>query len=318
MTLNPDQNAPKSSASLAGTGLVFLGAIGFSAKAIFIKLAYHYSVDPVTLLTLRMGLSLPFFIVVALWTSQRNGTTPLAYRDWAFLIALGSIGYYLASLFDFLGLQYISAGLERLILFIYPTLVVLLSALFMKHPVRKKELSAIILTYSGIVLAVYHDLSFNQNNVPLGSALVFISALSYALYLIGSGQMITTMGATRFTAYAMIISCVAVMIQFLMTRSLSAFRLPIEVYELSLAMALFSTVLPTFLISEGINRIGASRTSIIGSTGPVITIGLAYFFLGESISIFQIVGTLLVLAGSFLVSGLTFDAFKNVNERTEN
>jgi drug/metabolite transporter (DMT)-like permease len=318
LTLNPDQNAPKSSASLAGTGLVFLGAIGFSAKAIFIKLAYHYSVDPVTLLTLRMGLSLPFFIVVALWTSQRNGTTPLAYGDWALLIALGSIGYYLASLFDFLGLQYISAGLERLILFIYPTLVVLLSALFMKHPVRKNELSAIILTYSGIVLAVYHDLSFNQNNVPLGSALVFISAFSYALYLIGSGQMIKTMGATRFTAYAMIISSVAVMIQFLMTRSLSALRLPVEVYGLSLAMALFSTVLPTFLISEGINRIGASRTSIIGSTGPVITIGLAYFFLGESISIFQIVGTLLVLAGSFLVSGLTFEAFTNVNERTEN
>jgi drug/metabolite transporter (DMT)-like permease len=317
LTLIPDQSAPKRSASLSGTGLVFLGAMGFSAKAIFIKLAYHYSVDPVTLLTLRMGLSLPFFILVALWTSRRIGTTPLTQSDWALLAVLGSIGYYLASLFDFLGLQYISAGLERLILFVYPTLVVLLSALLMKHPVRKKELSAIVLTYSGIVLAVYHDLSFNQNNVPFGAALVFISAFSYALYLIGSGHMIKIMGATRFTAYAMIISCAAIMMQFLMTRPLSALRLSVEVYGLSVALALFSTVLPTFLISEGINRIGASRTSIIGSTGPVITIGLAYFFLGESISIFQIAGTALVLAGSFLVSGLTINAFKNIYERTE-
>ncbi|MBI1823128.1 MAG: DMT family transporter [Nitrospirae bacterium] len=290
---------------MTGAGLVFLGAIGFSAKAILIKLAYYDSVDPITLLSLRMGFSLPFFLIIALWKIRQSNGTLLNQTDWIAIVALGSIGYYLASYFDFLGLQYISAGLERLILFIYPTFVVLLTAFFLKQPVLKKELLAILLSYTGIMLVVFHDLSFNQKDVILGSGLVFVSALSYAVYLVGSTRLIEKMGATRFTSFAMTISSVAVIFQFLMTRPFSTLRLPLKVYELSLAMALFSTVLPTFLISKGIHRIGASRTSIIGSTGPVITIGLAYLFLGESVSILQLAGTALVLLGTLLVSGIS-------------
>ncbi|MFI5303956.1 MAG: DMT family transporter [Nitrospiria bacterium] len=310
-------NNEKTQGSIVGTGMVLLGAFGFSAKAVLIKMAYVRSVDPITLLTLRMGFSIPFFLTIAIWTSLRNKKNPLRQRDWGSVVALGLAGYYLASYFDFLGLQYVSAGLERLILFIYPTLVVLLSALFLRSRIGSKEIIAIILSYSGIALAVFNDVVFSQKNVMLGTWLIFISACSYAVYLVGSGRLINRLGATKYTAYVMTISCFAVFFQFTATHDSSTLRLPLRIYELGLAMAVFSTVLPAFLISAGIRRIGASRSSIIGSIGPVMTILLAHYFIGESISILQITGTALVLAGTLLVSGISLNELRNYYKKKD-
>lgn len=283
-------------------------AIGFSAKAILIKLAYLDHVDAITLLALRMAFAVPFFIVVAIWVNRRNAA-PLKRQDWIAVITLGLLGYYLSSFLDFLGLLYITAGLERLILFLYPTMTVILSALIYKRPVGRKVILAMALSYAGIVLVFLHDIGISQSNegvtqaqVMLGALLVFGSTLSYSTYLVGAGHSIARIGATRFTAYASIVASVASLLQFAVTHPLSALSLPLRVYELSIAMAIFSTVLPVFLLSYAIRRIGSGSSSLIGSVGPVVTIALAYVFLHEEVSLLQIAGSSLVLAGVLMVS----------------
>jgi drug/metabolite transporter (DMT)-like permease len=285
-----------------GASLVFIGAVLFSGKAILVKLAYAYHIDAVSLLTLRMLFSLPFFVAIAFFSSRKTQKATLARRDWVAVAGMGVMGYYLASLFDFMGLQYITAGLERLILFVYPTLVVLLSALVFGIKIGRREYLALVLTYLGIFVVFYNDLSVYQSGVVTGSLLIFASALTYAIYLMGSGQLIPKLGSVRFTAYAMIVSSGAVLAHYAVTHSFAAWDFPPQVYFLSLGMALFSTVLPAFLMSEGIRLIGSGRASIIGSVGPVSTIVLAYFFLNEAITLHQVLGTLLVLVGVLTVS----------------
>lgn len=276
--------------------------MGFSAKAIFVKLAYRTGVDAVTLLALRMAFSLPFFVAAALWTrSAARGAAPISRREAGLVLLLGLTGYFLSSYLDFLGLQYISAGLERLILFLYPTITVLLSAAIVRRPVARTVLAAMGLCYAGIVLVFLHDLGSLRANVALGAALVFASTISYSVYLVGAGHAIGRIGAMRFTAYAMIVASAASLIQFAATRPLSALSAPSPVLILAAAMALFSTVLPVFLLSFAIRRIGSGRASLTGSVGPVSTIFLAWLFLGEDISLLQIAGSALVLAGVLLV-----------------
>ncbi len=287
---------------LIGTVFALVSAIGFSGKAILVKLAYRYGIDAVTLLALRMVFSVPIFMAVALWSATRDHAEPVARRDWLAILALGLLGYYLASLLDFQGLEYISAGLERLVLFLYPTLVVILSALWMRRAVRRYEWAALALSYAGIGLVFMHDVGTYQTGIVQGTALVFGSTLAYSLYLIGAGQVIARVGAVRFTAYAMLVACAAVLVQFALTHPLATLRQPVEVYGLSLAMALFSTVLPVFLLSAGIRLIGSGHVAMIGSVGPVSTIFMAAWFLAEPISALQMTGSALVLAGVMLVS----------------
>lgn len=287
--------------SLIGAALVFLAAIVFSAKAIFVKLAYRYQIDPVTLLTLRMLLSLPFFLAAAAW-SRRSRTTRLDTRQWGAVIFLGVVGYYLASLCDFLGLQYVSAGLERLVLFLYPTLVVLITVVRFRRPISRGEVAALILSYGGIIFVFLHDLHVQGDNVPLGTALVFASALAYAIYLVGAGEVVHRIGTLRFTAYVMTVSCIAVVLQFMFTHPLDALVQPTPVYALAVAMAILSTVMPAFLLNAGIHRIGARTASMIGAIGPVSTIALAAVFLGEPVSPAQLLGAALVLIGVVTVS----------------
>ncbi len=284
-------------------GVIFalLAAVGFSAKAILVKLAYLDHVDAITLLALRMVFSVPFFIGVALW-SRRQHAEPLGRHDWMLVLALGLIGYYLSSFLDFLGLQYISAGLERLILFLYPTMTVILSALFYKRAIGSKVIAAMALSYAGIALVFVHDAGVNQRGILLGSVLVFASTLSYSTYLVGAGHAIARIGATRFTAYAMMVASIASLLQFGVTHPLAVPDLPQRVYELAIAMAIFSTVLPVFLLSYSIRRIGSGSASLIGSIGPVSTIYMAYVFLNESIALLQIAGSALVLAGVIIIS----------------
>ena len=292
---------------LLGAVFAFIAAVAFSGKAILVKLAYRYAVDPVTLLTLRMLFSVPFFMVMAIWSARDARTVNLNRRDWSAIVILGLLGYYLGSLLDFWGLSYISASLERLTLFLYPTLVVLLSAFLLHRRIRSQEILALILSYTGIVLVFIHDLIFAQGNVILGSGLVFGSALAYAIYLIGSGKTIAKIGAIRFTAYSMIVASIAVFAQFGLshpsyTLALSALDFPVAVYYLSFLMALLSTVLPAFLIVEALRRIGASKTAIVGTIGPVSTLIFSALFLGEPISVIQLIGASLVISGVLWIS----------------
>lgn len=287
--------------AVVGVMFALLAAVGFSAKAILVKLSYLDHVDAVTLLALRMVFSVPVFIGVALWARSRHAE-PLTRHEWMLVLVLGLIGYYLSSFLDFLGLQYISAGLERLILFLYPTMTVILTAVLYKRAIGRTVLLAMLLSYAGIALVFAHDAGIGQHGVLLGSALVFASTLSYSTYLVGAGHAIARIGATRFTAYAMIVASAATLLQFGLTRPLAALDLPLRVYELAIAMAIFSTVLPVFLLSYAIRRIGSGSASLIGSIGPVSTIYLAYVFLHEHISLLQIAGSTLVLAGVIVIS----------------
>jgi drug/metabolite transporter (DMT)-like permease len=291
----------------AWLGPVFavLGVLGFSFKAILIKLAYAWApVDPVALLTLRMVYSAPFFVVMAWWAGRAPTAAPIAARDWRLLIGLGFIGYYLSSLLDFLGLQYVTASLERLVLFLYPTIVVVLSALFLAQPVTRRAGAALALSYAGIALAVWHDVRItgDPSAIALGSALVFGGALGYAIYLVAAGRVIARLGSSRFIAWAMLASTVFIVIQFLATRPWSALALPGSIHALAAAMALFCTVLPTWMIAESVRRIGASTASLVGSLGPVFTIGFGAVLLGEPVNLVQLVGVAFVLAGVMLVS----------------
>ena len=289
-----------------GVALAVVAALGFSFKAILVKLAYAVPqavrVDAVTLLSLRMLFALPVFVWVA-WQSSRQAA-PLSRRDGLILAALGMLGYYGASIFDFLGLQYITAGLERLILFTYPTLTLLIGVLFMGKSIKPREAGALLLTYLGIGLAFVHDLEFSgeKDAVLIGGLFVFASSLAYAMYLSGSAPMIKRVGAARFTALTIIVSTLATLLHFVIAQPISALNQPLPVYAYSAAMAIFSTVLPVFMLSAAIRRIGASTTALIGTLGPVLTVFLSWWLLDEPLSLAQIAGTGLVLAGVLVVS----------------
>src|SRR5512135_598908 len=287
--------------ALVGVFFALLAAVGFSAKAILVKLAYLDRVDAVTLLALRMAFSVPFFIGIALWARRRHAE-PLNTHDRLLVLGLGLIGYYCSSFLDFLGLQYISAGLERLILFLYPTMTVILTAVLYKRAIGSKVIAAMALCYAGIALVFMHDVGVKEGGIVLGALLVFASTLSYSIYLVGAGHAIARIGTMRFTAYAMVVASAASLLQFGVMRPLSALDLPLRVYQLSIAMAIFSTVLPVFLLSFAIRRIGSGSASLIGSVGPVSTIYMAYVILGESLSWLQIAGSALVLGGVLIIS----------------
>lgn len=302
MMANTSDSGSVNRHALLGAGFALFSAIGFSGKAILVKLAYRYGVDAVTLLALRMLFSVPIFLAVALWSRAQTHANRIEKRDWVAIIGLGVLGYYMSSLLDFSGLAYISAGLERLVLFLYPTMVVVLSAMLFKQPIRRREVIALVLSYAGIALVFVHDLGTSHTGIALGALLVLGSTLTYSMYLIGAGRVIARVGAIRFTAYAMLVASVATLMQFALTHSIATIHQPAGVYELSLAMAVFSTVLPVFMLSAGIRLIGSGHTSLIGSIGPVSTIFMAQYFLGEPVSLLQIIGSSLVLAGVLSVS----------------
>ena len=281
------------------------GVLGFSFKAILIKLAYRdYPIDAITLLTLRMLYSAPLFLAMAAWAQRASRATPVSRSDGVRLIWLGCIGYYLASLLDFMGLQYITASLERLVLFLYPTIVVLLSALLLGKPITRRAVMALVLSYAGIALVFWHDLRFtvDASGTLIGGGLVFASAILYALYLVQASGVIARLGSTRFISWAMLASTVFIVAQFLLTRPLAALAVPGSIHAISIAMAIFATVAPTWLIAESIRRMGANSASLVGSLGPVFTIGLGAMILGEPVHAIQLVGAALVMGGVMLVT----------------
>lgn len=252
---------------------------------------------PVTLLALRMAFALPVFVWIGLRESR--DAPPLTARDWTAVVVLGLLGYYGASIFDFIGLQYITAGLERLILFTYPTLTILISVLFFGHAAKRREMAALLLCYLGIAAAFAHDLGVAADAMAvwIGGGFVFASSLSYAAYLAGSARMIARLGAARFTALAMLVSTAATLIHFFATQPIGELIQPLPIYGYGIGMAVVSTVIPVFAQSAAIRRIGAGRAALIGTLGPLVTIALGWWLLGEAMSLWQLIGAALVVAG---------------------
>jgi drug/metabolite transporter (DMT)-like permease len=283
-----------------GLILAGLGAFGFSGKAIIVKLAYRYGVDAVTLIMYRMLFALPLFLLLA-WHSGR-GRPRLSRRDWRIILGLGFCGYYLASFLDFAGLAFVSASLERLILYLNPTLVLLLGVIVFRKRVARAQLLALALSYCGVLCVFGREAALTGSNVPLGATLVFGSAVSYAVYLVYSGEEVRRLGALRLTGLATSVACVICIAQFLVLRPVSAMAVATPVLWLSVLNATACTFAPVLMVMLAIERIGATLTAQAGTIGPLSTILMAVAVLGEPFTPWVAAGTVLVLAGIWLLT----------------
>ncbi len=283
-----------------GLALAAAGSVAFSGKAIIVKLAYRHGVDAVTLIMFRMLFALPFFLLLAWWAGR--GKAALTRRDGLVVTGLGFSGYYLASFLDFAGLQYISASLERLILYLNPTLVLALSVLLYKQRVSGRRIAALTVSYAGVLLVFGHEVHLAGPQALLGAALVFGSAVSYAVYLVASGAEVKKLGALRLTGWASSVACGLCLLQFILLRPLSAALVAEPVLWLSLLNAVACTVAPVVMVMMAIERIGATLTAQTGMIGPLSTIMMGVLILGEPFNGWIVAGTALVLAGIWLLA----------------
>ena len=284
-----------------GLLLAALGAIAFSAKAIIVKLAYRHGVDAVTLIMYRMLFALPIFALMAWWASR--GQAALTRRDWVGVVGLGFSGYYLASFLDFAGLAYISASLERLILYLNPTLVLLLGLVLYRRRITRRQVFGMAISYAGVMLVFGHELTFAGADAALGTLLVFLSAVSYALYLSFSGELVRRLGSVRLVGLVTTVACLLCLAQFALLRPWSAALVAPEVLWLSLLNATLCTAVPVLMVMMAIERIGASLAAQTGMIGPVSTILMGVVVLGEPFTAWVAAGSALVIAGIFVVGG---------------
>jgi drug/metabolite transporter (DMT)-like permease len=286
-----------------GVALAIVGTLVFSFRPILVKLVYAaHPVSPVTLLFLRMTIALPFFLAVAWWLRRED--PPLTRRDWAAVAALGCIGYYAASFLDFMGLQYVGAGVGRLILYLYPTLVLLISFLFLHKRPTRRQLAALVITYAGVALILSSQAHGGAEGrlFMLGALFVFGSSLFYATYLVAGGEMVKRIGSMRFTAYSMAVATLPAVVQFFVFEPLSALELPNVVWLYAITLATFTTVLPLFIQAEALRRIGAPEFALIGALGPVSVAITSALGLDEPFTAVQAIGGALVIGGVLLVS----------------
>ncbi|MCC9597236.1 MULTISPECIES: DMT family transporter [unclassified Rubrivivax] len=298
MSVQPRTAAPN--AVGAGLALAAAGSVAFSGKAIIAKLAYRHGVDAITLVMYRMLFALPLFMAIAWWAGR--GKPALTRRDWGVVLGLGFSGYYLASTLDFAGLQYISASLERLILYLNPTLVLFLGVVFFRQRVSWRQLAALAVSYAGVLLVFGHEVTLSGPQTALGAALVFGSAVSYAIYLVASGAEVRRLGAMRLTGLASCVACVLCIAQFLVLRPLSAAEVAPAVLWLSVLNATACTVAPVLMVMMAIERIGPTLTAQTGMIGPLSTILMGVVLLGEPFNGWIVAGTALVLAGITLLA----------------
>ncbi|ALN94283.1 DMT family transporter [Lysobacter gummosus] len=298
-------SATASNARRAGMAMAAAGAILFSAKAILAKLQYRYGVDSLQVLALRMAFSLPLFAALGIRETHRARARKAlpSRRDLGWIVILGVLGYYLSSLLDFWGLEYVPVSLERLILFLNPTIVLLIGLFAFKRKVAGKEWIALAVSYAGVVLVMVENLRVQGDHVLFGSALVLGAAISYALYLAMSGELIKRLGTMQLVAYAMIVSTIAVMTHYLIARDPAAlFGLPWQVYALAAANAVFCTFLPVTFTMAAVARLGAGTAAQFSVIGPVSLVFLGAWVLGEKITLIQLIGTAVVLGGVVLLS----------------
>ena len=293
-----------------GLLLALGGVVGFGFRPVFVKLCYAVEpVSPVTLLFLRMLVSLPFFAAVAWWLAYKDAQSstkraPLTPREWAAVAGLAFVGYYLASFLDFIGLQYVGAGVGRLILFIYPTMVVLLSLLFLKKRPSRRELAALVISYAGIALVVSGQIGAQgqDSRFLFGVLMCLSAALSYATYLVAGSELTRRIGSMRFTAYTMIVSTLPAAIQFFALEPLAAFDLSARLWWTLLGMVVFATVIPSFMVAEALKRVGANQFALLGAVGPVVAVYAGAVGLEEPVTAIQVAGSVLVISGVLLVS----------------
>ena len=280
--------------------LATLGAILFSGKAIIVKLAYRYGVDAVTLIMYRMLFALPIFAVMAWWASR--GKAALTRKDWLGVVWLGFTGYYLASFLDFAGLAYITASLERLILYLNPTLVLMFGWLLYRRRVTRWQMAGMAISYAGVLLVFGHELQMGQNaSAAWGTLLVFLSAISYAIYLVGSGEFVKRLGSMRLVGLATTVACICCIVQFLLLRPVDTlFMLAPEVFWLSVLNATLCTALPVLAVMMAVERIGAAMAAQTGMIGPISTILMGVVILGEPFTAWIAAGTVLVITGIFV------------------
>ena len=300
---SPSLNLPRP-AMASGLAMALLGAVAFSGKAIIVKLAYRHGVDSITFLMLRMLLALPFFVAMAWWAGRsRGGATPpaLTRRDALGVVWLGFTGYYLASFLDFAGLAYISASFERLVLYLNPTLVLILGALLYRRHISGFQWAGLAISYGGVVLVFGHEVQLTGDDVWLGAGLVFASAISYALYLSYSGELVRRLGALRLVGLASCVACVFCIGQFALLRPVSVLMaLDTSVWWLSVVNATACTVVPVVLVMMAIERLGAGLAAQVGMVGPMSTLAMAALFLGEPLTPWVLAGTVLVMGGVFV------------------
>lgn len=287
-----------------GFALALMGAICFSAKAIVVKLAYAYPVDATTLLAMRMILSAPLFLAALVYTEYKSQDVPrLSLKDLGLIVLAGLLGYYLASLFDFMGLQYITAGLERLILFTYPSIVLLLTSLIHKRRPQAWQLGSMAVTYVGLAVVYGHETMLVSEKTTLGAILVFMSAVCYASYMVVGERLLKRLGTTRVTSLATLVSATAILIQVSIQQPLSVILdQPAGVWGLSIVNAVFCTFVPVFAVMTAIGLMGASRVSQIGMVGPIATIALGTWILDEPFTVWHAAGTVLVMIGVAMLS----------------
>jgi drug/metabolite transporter (DMT)-like permease len=286
---------------LGGLALALAGSIAFAGKAIIVKLAYRYGVDAVTVIMYRMLFALPLFVAMAWWASR--GRAALTGRDWWGVAGLGFTGYYLSSFLDFLGLQYITASLERLILYITPTLVLVLGRILYGRRWTGVQLAGMAVSYAGVALVFGLEANMQGSNVALGAALCFASTVTYAVYLVYSGQLVQRIGALRLVGLATSVACICCVLQFLVLRDVRvALDVAPEVIWLSVLNAVLCTAVPVLLVMMAIERIGAAATAQAGMVGPLATIAMGVLLLGEPFTPWIAAGTALVIAGIFVFS----------------
>lgn len=299
--MNPPR--PSTHNPFATFAIVAASSILFCSKGVVAKLAYAHGADAITVLALRMGFALPFFAGMAIWGSR--GASRLTLTDWGHLVGLGFIGYYVSSLVNFTGLQYVSVGLERIILYTYPSIVLALSAFVLQKRVRPAVWIACAVAWTGIVAAFAgetHAPSGGQN-VALGTTLIFASALTYAVFILLSGTMVRRVGSLRFTGLAAGFSCVFILVHDLLARPLRLLlEQPVAVYGEGLTLAVLGTVAPALLLAIGLKRTTPQQFAIIGMIGPVTTLFLAWAVLGEQPNLVQGLGFALTMGGGLAVS----------------
>lgn len=284
--------------------LTLLGAVMFSAKGVFIKFAYEYDVDTVTLLTIRMAISVPVYLMIGFY-SERFHQHRVSNQQLLAITGFGCVGYYLASYLDMQGLHYISVSLERVILYLYPTFVLLLSVFVLKQRVTRNEILSIIVAYIGIVFIFIETTSSNSNDIFLGAVFVALSALAFAVFLIGSDQHIKMVGSVRFTAYAMSAAGGSVFLHYILSGRAGVLEQHQQVYFWGAVLAILSTIIPSFLMAHGMKILGARIVSLLGIIGPVSTLLLGTVFLGEILSDVQVIGVFIV------ISAVTFIVISN-------
>jgi len=288
---------------LMGFLFAFLGTMLFSFKSIFIKLAYAQGLDTNSVLMLRMAIALPIYILIIFYLLKKKGISKnITRQHFGLIIFLGFIGYFLASWLDLKGLEHISASLERLTLFTYPVFVAILGALFFKTPLTKKIIITLLLSYSGLWIVFSQEMGENKGNVIFGTLMVVLSAFSFSFYVLLSKKVIQRLGSLWFTSLAMCVSSVFVLLTYALFFDFGNLVITQEAWLWLFLLAIFSTVIPSFMISEAIARIGPAQTGIVGTMGPLLTISLAVIILNEPFSMNHVWGIMLVMSGVLLLT----------------